>query len=82
MCTVLASRLDSGFNCSCDMPTYIACTMSQWGQKQGPGRARTRNTHVMRKVSQDKINLCKFMREVSQDKNNLCKFEVIIQAKY
>ena len=50
MCTVLASRLDSRFNCSCDMP-YIACTMSQWGQKQSPGRARTRNAHVMREVS-------------------------------
>ena len=80
MCTVLASRLDSRFNCSCDMP-YIACTMSQWGQKQSPGRAPTRNAHVMREVSQDKINLCKFMREVSQDKINLCKFEIIIQAK-
>ena len=68
MCTVLASRLNLGFNCSCEMPTYIACTMSQWGQKLSPGRARTRNTHVMREVSQDKINLC--------------KFEVIIQAKY
>uniref|UniRef100_A0A7N2LXQ9 Protein kinase domain-containing protein n=1 Tax=Quercus lobata TaxID=97700 RepID=A0A7N2LXQ9_QUELO len=22
------------------MPTYIACTMSQWGQKLSPGRAR------------------------------------------
>ena len=46
-----ASRLNSGFNCSCDMPTYIACTMSLWGQKLSPGRARTRNTHVMREVS-------------------------------
>ena len=51
MCTVLASRLNLGFNCSCEMPTYIACTMSQWGQKLSPGRARTRNTHVMREVS-------------------------------